>query len=115
MAAGGFCGAAGVALSALAAHAGGGNIGIVASFVLAHAPALLAIGFFAGQSRGPRTGFTISGALLLLGLLLFSTDLLMREYAGHRLFAMAAPAGGVLLIGGWLAIAASALLPGRES
>jgi dihydrofolate reductase len=34
----------------------------------------------------------------------------MRAFAGHRLFAMAAPTGGTLLIVGWLALAAAAVV-----
>jgi uncharacterized membrane protein YgdD (TMEM256/DUF423 family) len=101
--AGGLCGAAGVALSAAAAHAGGGNVGTAASFLLMHAPALLAVGLFHGNKvlRG-------GGWILLVGLFVFAADLLMRDYAGARLFPMAAPAGGILLIAGWLVVAASA-------
>ena len=101
---GGLAGAAGVALSAVAAHAGGGNVGTAASFLLAHAPALLAIGLIGGN-RVLKGG----GAILLLGLVLFCGDLLARHYAGSRLFPKAAPAGGTLLIAGWLVVAASAL------
>jgi uncharacterized membrane protein YgdD (TMEM256/DUF423 family) len=100
--AGGLSGAAGVALSAAAAHAGGGNVGTAASFLLMHAPAVLAIGLIGG-GKVLRAGSWI----LLLGLLVFAGDLLMRDYAGTRLFPMAAPAGGLLLIAGWLIIAAS--------
>jgi uncharacterized membrane protein YgdD (TMEM256/DUF423 family) len=106
--AGGLCGASGVALSAAAAHAGGGNLDTAASFLLMHAPAFLAIGLFQA-GRLLRAG----GFVLLVGLLLFAGDLLARHYAGGRLFPMAAPAGGVLMIVGWLTIAASALVPGR--
>lgn len=100
----GLAGAAGVALSAVAAHAGGGNVATAATFLLAHAPALLAIGLL-GRGRVLAAG----GALLLLGVVLFSGDLLMRHYVGERLFPMAAPIGGTTMIAGWLVIAASAL------
>ena len=100
--AGGLCGA-GVALSAAAAHAGGGNVGTAASFLLMHAPAFLAIGLIGGERI-----LRIGSWALLLGLLVFAGDLLMRDYAGTRLFPMAAPAGGLLLIAGWLIVAASA-------
>lgn len=107
--AGGLAGAAGVALSAVAAHAGGGNVATAASFLLAHAPALLAIGLF-GRGRLLAAG----GGVTLAGLLVFSGDLLVRHYAGERLFPMAAPIGGSAMIAGWLVIAASALtMPGR--
>ncbi|TWH01242.1 uncharacterized membrane protein YgdD (TMEM256/DUF423 family) [Mesorhizobium sp. J18] len=103
--AGGLCGAAGVALSAVAAHIGGGNIGTAASFLLVHGPAFLALASLP-FSRG-----TMAGAYsILLGLALFAGDLLSRHYLGGRLLPMAAPAGGLLLIAGWLAIALSALL-----
>jgi uncharacterized membrane protein YgdD (TMEM256/DUF423 family) len=100
---GGLAGAAGVALSAAAAHTGGHDIGIAASFLLMHASALLAIGFF-GRGRI----LTAGGAILLAGLVIFCGDLVMRDFAGHRLFPMAAPTGGTTMILGWLVIAASA-------
>lgn len=102
--AGGVAGAAGVALSAVAAHAGGGNVGTAASFLLAHAPVFLAIGLM-GRNRVLSAG----GAVLLAGLALFCGDLLMRHYAETRLFPMSAPIGGTAMIAGWLVIAASAL------
>ncbi len=101
--AGGLAGAAGVALSAVAAHAGGGNVGTAAGFLLMHAPVFVAVGLFGGNSalRG--------GSLALLaGLVIFAGDLLMRNYTGTRLFPMAAPTGGTTMILGWLVIAASA-------
>ncbi|BCH25720.1 hypothetical protein MesoLjLc_56460 [Mesorhizobium sp. L-8-10] len=105
---GGLCGATGVALSAVATHAGGANVGTAASFLLMHAPAFLALGLAArGQA------LRLAGLALLLGVLTFCGDLLMRDYAGARLFPMAAPAGGVLMIFGWLAVAASALAARR--
>ena len=107
----GLCGAAGVGLSAAAAHAGGGNLATAAAMLLAHAPALLAIGLFM-RTGGNR--LLAAGALVLaLGLLLFCGDLLSRHYLGGRLFPMAAPTGGMALIVGWLLVAASALLRGE--
>ncbi|MEO3386918.1 DUF423 domain-containing protein [Mesorhizobium sp. CAU 1741] len=105
--AGGLAGAAGVALSAVAAHAGGGNIATAASFMLAHAPALLAIGLV-GRGRVLAAG----GSILLVGLLLFCADLLLRHYVGDRLFPMSAPIGGTAMIAGWLVVAASAFSSG---
>ena len=108
-AAGGLAGAAGVALSAAAAHTGGAFTGTAAAMLLAHAPALLAVGLLGGAHGGRL--LRLGAYCLLLGLLLFAGDLLMRDYVGHRLFAMAAPTGGTLMIVGWLIVAASALLP----
>lgn len=106
--AGGLVGAAGVALSAAAAHRGGAFSGTAASFLLMHAPVFLAIGLIGG-SRCLR----IASLVLLVGLLLFAGDLLARDFFGSRLFPMSAPIGGTLLIAGWLAIAVSALWPPR--
>lgn len=103
--AGGLCGAAGVALSAAAAHLGGAFVGTAASFLIMHAPVFLAVGLL-GANRILRAGSLV----LLVGLVLFSGDLLARDFLGSRLFPMSAPIGGTLLIGGWLAIAASALV-----
>ena len=106
--AGGLCGAAGVALSAAAAHLGGAFVGTAASFLLMHAPVFLAVGL-AGTNRILRIGSLV----LLVGLVLFCGDLLARDFVGSRLFPMSAPIGGSLLIAGWLAIAASALVRQR--
>jgi len=109
VAAGGLCGAFGVALSAMAAHRGGAFTGTAASFLLMHAPVFLAIGLMGGN-RILRAG----GLALLVGLVVFSGDLLARDLLGSRLFPLAAPIGGTLLMVGWLAIAASALMPPRR-
>jgi uncharacterized membrane protein YgdD (TMEM256/DUF423 family) len=101
---GGLCGAAGVALSAAAAHLGGAFVSTVATFLLMHAPVFLAVGLV-GANRIMRT----ASLILLVGLVLFCGDLLARDFLGSRLFSMSAPIGGTLLIAGWLAVAASAL------
>lgn len=103
--AGGLCGVAGVALSAMAAHRGGASTGTAASFLLMHAPAFLAIGLIGGNRL-----LRIGGLALLAGLVVFSADLLMRDVLETRLFPMAAPIGGSLLIIGWVIIAGSALM-----
>jgi uncharacterized membrane protein YgdD (TMEM256/DUF423 family) len=102
----GLCGAAGVVLSAAASHRGGAFIGTAASFLLMHAPVFLAVGLF-DANRILRT----ASYILLVGLVLFSGDLLARDFVGSRLFPFAAPVGGTLLIAGWLAIVLSALRP----
>ncbi len=103
--AGGLLGATGVALSAYAAHAGGGSVGTAAQFLLFHAPLFVALGLAGnpGRIRGGGAG------VLGLGLVLFCGDLLLRHFADTRLFPMAAPAGGVAMIIGWLLIAVSGL------
>ena len=100
----GLLGAAGVALLAAAAHLGGDNLRTAAGFMLAHAPALLAVGL-AGNGRL----LPVAGLVLLAGVALFAGDLVLRDLVGTRLFPMAAPTGGTLTILGWLGVALSAL------
>jgi uncharacterized membrane protein YgdD (TMEM256/DUF423 family) len=102
--------AAGVALWAMAAHrAGGESLVTAAQFLLIHACAVL--GLTACRKQGLIHGriASVASALLILGTLLFSGDITARVLAGGRLFPMAAPAGGSLLILGWLAVGVSAV------
>lgn len=108
--AGALAGAAGVALSAAAAHAGGGNLATAATMLLAHAPVLVAVGL-AGSGRAMHW----AALLLFAGALLFAGDLLARHWLGGRLFPFAAPLGGIAMIAGWLAIALAALTSRRAA
>ncbi|MGF7159972.1 uncharacterized membrane protein YgdD (TMEM256/DUF423 family) [Rhodoligotrophos appendicifer] len=108
---GGLSGAGGVLLSAMAAHVGGVHLDMVSNFLLFHAAALMVIGLMA---RTPL--MRIGGWVLVIGLLLFGGDMLARDFLGDRLFPMAAPAGGVALILGWLIVAGAAfLISGQEA
>ena len=102
----GLIGAAGVALSAMAAHGEDPRlIGAAAAACMAQAPALLAL------SLGWEKIRTALPASLLLGLgcVLFAGDLLFRTKYGYGLFPMSAPTGGTMMILGWLAIGLGAL------
>jgi uncharacterized membrane protein YgdD (TMEM256/DUF423 family) len=106
----GLIGAAGVALAAAASHAGGEALLRPASSIcLAHAPALLALAL-----GGNRLRFGSPVALVMAaGTVLFSGDLVARHFLGSGVFPMAAPTGGLALIGSWLALAIGAALPRR--
>ncbi len=101
----GLLGAAGVGAAAAAAHLGGGQLlESAATFLMIHSAAVLAIaGLGQRAGRRPASIFGLAGLLLIAGMLLFCGDFAMRALAGHPLFPMAAPSGGVLLIAGWLA------------
>ena len=76
---------------------------------LAHAPAILAL-----LALSPRLRTATPAAIALgIGTLLFSGDLVFKQFVGASLFPMAAPAGGILMIVGWLVAASGALLPKR--
>jgi len=92
-------------VAAMAAHTGGAHMQTASTFLLVHAPALLAIGLMATTKL-----LRFSGFVLLAGLILFVGDLLARDYLGDRLFPYAAPIGGTLLIIGWLLVFVSAFV-----
>lgn len=100
----GLAGAAGVALSAVAAHTQTAHTGTAAQFLLFHAPLFLILGAVDAAPWRKR-----AGGLVLVGLLLFAGDLLVRDVAGSPLFPMAAPTGGITMILGWLLIALTGL------
>jgi uncharacterized membrane protein YgdD (TMEM256/DUF423 family) len=103
----GLFGAAGVGLAAVAAHLpGDATLKTAADFLLFHAAALLAI--TAVMRDRPHRGLLAAGSLIGLGSILFCGDLAIRALEGARLFPMAAPTGGLLLIGGWLICAVAA-------
>lgn len=111
---GALCGLAGVALSAVAAHGpGGGNLDTAARFLLAHAPALLALAALLERGALATRSGRLAGFTLLVGLALFCGDLSVRALRGEALFARAAPTGGIVLMIGWTLVAVAALLPAR--
>lgn len=106
-------GACGVGLAAAAAHGGGSaNLTTAAFLLLVHAAAILAAVTLAALRLLQRplalaamTAFAVGGAL-------FAGAMAMRAFAGQRLFPMAAPTGGTLLLAGWLVLAVAAVLAG---
>jgi uncharacterized membrane protein YgdD (TMEM256/DUF423 family) len=102
-------GAGGVALAAAAAHREGGDLATTAAyFLILHAAALLALtactAVFSTR-RAFASALLAAGAALALGTLIFSADLSSRAFEGSRLFPLAAPIGGSLMILAWLALA----------
>lgn len=113
---GAIAGCLGVALSAAAAHmSAGASLDISARFLLVHAPALIGLAASAAAGLLHRRVALISGALLALGLAVFSGDLAIRSLGRVALFPMAAPVGGIMLIGGWAMAAAAAVIGGRSA
>lgn len=105
-----LAGLLGIALAAGAAHVGGGtNLDTASRFLLAHAPALLALAALIERDAvGPRLG-RLAGFTLAIGLALFCGDLVLRALRGVALFPLAAPTGGIMLMVGWALVGASAL------
>jgi uncharacterized membrane protein YgdD (TMEM256/DUF423 family) len=110
----GLMGAAGVVLAAVGAHRGAaGTLPSAAYMLLFHAPVILAAVLL--HERGlVQPQLALMAAIgFVVGAGLFAADVTLRELAGQRLFPMAAPSGGVVLIASWLALALSALLASR--
>jgi len=106
----GLMGAAGIALAAAGAHtAPGAGLDGAAYMLLFHAAAVVGGAALVQQGVLWRPLALIVLAAWVLGAALFSGDIAMRAFAAHRLFPMAAPAGGVILIGGWLALSVAAI------
>ena len=107
---GALAGLLGVALSAAAAHSSGGsNLETASRLLLFHAPVLLAVAALAGTGSLHPAIARAAGWIMVLGLALFCGDLVMRAWRNGPLFPMAAPIGGFVLMGAWLAIAVAAL------
>jgi len=107
----GLMGAAGVALAAASAHAApGAGLDSAGYLLLFHASAVLALALAQQQGLVLRPLGLLVALAFVLGTTLFAGDLALRAFAGHRLFPMAAPTGGVILILGWLLLAIAGLL-----
>ena len=105
----GLMGAAGIMLAAAGAHAApGAGLDSAAYMLLFHAAAMIGAAALIQNGlvwRGP--AFAVLAAWVV-GAVLFSGDIALRAFAGHRLFPMAAPSGGIILILGWLGFVVAA-------
>lgn len=109
--AGALVGLLGVALSAIAAHAGKGpNLETAARFLLLHAPAILAIVALGWAGAVDDRVARVAVYAMLVGLALFCGDLVMRAYREIPLFPRAAPTGGFVLMLGWALVAVAGLM-----
>jgi uncharacterized membrane protein YgdD (TMEM256/DUF423 family) len=106
----GLMGASGIILAAAGAHAAP-NAGLegAAYMLLFHAAAVLGGAALAQQGLLWRPLALAVLIAWIVGAALFSGDIALRAFAGHRLFPMAAPTGGIILIAAWLALAVAAI------
>lgn len=102
-------GAAGVMEAALAAHRiANPLLKVSADTMVLSAAGIIGISAF-GLARS-RRGSIVAATLLLAGTLLFCGELSTHVLLGRKIFAMAAPAGGALMMIGWLGVAADAFV-----
>jgi uncharacterized membrane protein YgdD (TMEM256/DUF423 family) len=108
----GLMGAGGVVLLAASAHAAkDAGLDSAGAMLLFHASAVIAAVAVIGQGHLLRPLGLIAAGGLIIGAALFAGDLALRAFVGHRLFPMAAPTGGIVLIVSWLLLAGAALFP----
>jgi uncharacterized membrane protein YgdD (TMEM256/DUF423 family) len=106
----GLMGAGGIVLAAAGAHlAPGAGLDSAAYMLLFHAAAVLGGAALLQQDALWRPLGIIVLAAWVLGSILFSGDIALRAFTGYRLFPMAAPSGGFILIAAWLALAVAAV------
>jgi uncharacterized membrane protein YgdD (TMEM256/DUF423 family) len=105
----GLMGAAGVALAAASAHAASAvKLDSAGYLLLFHASAVIAGTAVLDRGLVARPFAIVALAGFVLGSSLFAGDMALRAFAGQKLFLMAAPTGGVILIASWLALALAA-------
>ena len=75
---------------------------VAVRYQMYHALALLLVGVLARLS--PQTAWTVAGALLLAGVLVFSGSLYALVFTRVKMWGAVTPLGGLLLIVGWLAV-----------
>lgn len=112
----GLMGALGVVLTAASAHGKpGAGLDSAGYLLLLHAAAVIATAAAvrSGLLLRPIALVTLCGFIVGAGL--FAADVAARAYLGHRLFPMAAPTGGTILIASWLVLTAAALAALRSS
>lgn len=111
----GLMGAAGVVLAAAGAHGAKAGMGLdsAAYLLLIHTCAVIAVAVATRNGLTMRPLGIAASAGFVIGAALFAGDLSLRAFAGHRLFPMAAPTGGTIMILAWLAVAIAALLARR--
>ncbi len=105
-----LAGAAGVALAAVAAHhTSEPSLTTAALMLIMHAAAAVALSAAAGGMPVPWR-LLASASLMIAAVVLFSGDVAARTLGSGRLFPMAAPLGGSLMILAWLGAGLSALV-----
>jgi uncharacterized membrane protein YgdD (TMEM256/DUF423 family) len=106
----------GVVAGALGAHAlkdlivrmgGSNNFELATTYMFYHGLGLIAVGLLMG--RRPLIGLKLAGGLFVTGSILFQGNLFLIALGSIRIFQTLTPVGGICLMGGWVALAATAL------
>jgi uncharacterized membrane protein YgdD (TMEM256/DUF423 family) len=107
----GLMGAAGIVLAAASAHGvPGTGLDGAGYLLILHAASVIGGVALLHQSMLLRVPGLIALCGFVLGAALFAGDITARATIGSRLFPMAAPTGGTILIASWLVLSVAALL-----
>lgn len=107
----GLMGAGGVMLAAASAHAvPNAGLDSAGNLLLLHAAAVLGATTLLQAGLLWRPLGLLAACGLALGAILFAGDIALRAFVGHRLFPMAAPTGGMILIASWLVLAVAGIV-----
>ncbi len=110
----GVMGAASIMLTAAGTHSKPGvGLDSAGYLLVLHALAVIAGVLAARQGLILRPLGLVAVWGFVVGAGLFATDVTMRVYLGTRLFPMAAPTGGMILILAWIVLIPAALLAWR--
>jgi len=107
-------GLSGVTLLAAGTHSGASdNVQLAGQMLLFHAPTVIAACAARRAELLADWPARLAISVLILGVALFSADLSVRGFHGERLFLGAAPAGGFMMLAGWLGLVIAALFSKR--
>ncbi|MDX5592632.1 DUF423 domain-containing protein [Pseudovibrio sp. SPO723] len=103
LALGGASGVISILSAAASSHGVGAQLlSTISQMTMLHAGAFIALGLALAVTRSRLLGFAL--LIIFAGLGLFCGDLAFRFFSGTRLFPMAAPTGGFMMIMGWLLV-----------
>ena len=82
-----------------------------ARYQMYHALALLVVGLLSALPQTSRRKLKLAAGAFILGIILFSGSLYLLALSGMSWLGAVTPLGGVLFLGGWLAMLLAALQP----
>ena len=86
-------------------------VGTAVQYQMWHALALVGVAWLSDDPWVPDGVVGVAGGCFLLGILLFCGTLCATTAEGVPLFPLSAPAGGLLLVAGWIGLGAAGLMP----
>lgn len=86
-----------------------------ARYQMYHALALLIVGLLSAMPQISRHKLKLAAGAFILGIILFSGSLYLLALSGLSWLGAVTPLGGILFLGGWLAMLLAALQPAADT